>query len=123
MSLLYDLAAALWLGGAVWHAVRQYGRRLDDRDVIEAAPVFAGLFVLSTYVGLSVVLHSLGYDVVSLGPGFGVPESALVEWLWERGAHLALMTMTALFLVEYALWQAGRIEHEWRIVGGVDRWT
>jgi hypothetical protein len=123
MSLLVDIGGAVWLGGACWHAVRRYGARIDDRDVIEAAPVFGGLFVLAAYLGLSVGLHLAGVSIAEFGLGVGVPEPALVEWLWTRAAHLALVTMLALFVLEWALWQADRIRHEWRIVGGVERWT
>lgn len=123
MSLLVDVAGAIWFGGTCWHGVREYGARIDDRDVIEAAPVFAGLFVLAAYPAVSVSLHLVGIDVAELGLGLGIPESMLVEWLWTRGVQLALLTMTVLFGVEWTLWQADRITHEWRIVGGVERWT
>ena len=123
MSLLVDVAGAMWFGATCWHVVREYGARIDDRDVIEAAPVFAGLFVLAGYVALSVGLHLAGVNIAELGLAIGAPEPMLAEWLWTRGVHLALLTMTALFGLEWTLWQGDRITHEWRIIGGVDRWT
>jgi hypothetical protein len=123
MSLLVDVVGAIWFGGSCWHTVREYGARVDDRDVIEAAPVLGGLFVLAAYLAVSVGLHLAGVSIAELGLGLDAPEPMLVEWLWTRGVHLALLTMTALFLLEWTLWQADRITHEWRIVGGVERWT
>jgi len=131
MSVLFDAGATLWAGVATWYAVRSYGHRLEDREVVESAPVFGGFFAFALYLGVSAALYFAGVGVaqanfVVLAPAdavAAVPESRLAEFIWQRAAVLGLLTMTMLVVLEWALWQAGRIEHEWRIIGGVDRWT
>lgn len=95
------------VAGIVWHETRVYGRRIDDREYVEAAPVVAGATVL------------IGYTTVMLLTG---TREMLSFWDWwyalVRGSFFAIMTMTGLVGLEAILYDQGLIEHEWLLLPG-----
>lgn len=101
------------VGGVVWHETRVFGKRREDRDWIEAAPVVAGLVVAVGYV--------LGGELLMPVEQAGALASMSVWdvrlWTAKRAVLFGTMTMLVLLALEAALVDDGYIDHEWRLLG------
>lgn len=100
------------VGLLIWHETRILGDRRDDRDVIEAAPVVAGLCILVGYM--------LGGELTT-----PVTDPALLEtvgvwearrWTAATGVLWGTATTGMLLGLEAVLADQGRLDHEWRVL-------
>lgn len=107
------LLAACAVGLCCWDTIRQAGAQLEDRDVVEAAPVFSGVVIAVAYT-----VVALGLSGALAGDVRATPDSLLM-FVGENAILYGAATTIFLLSVEAVLWDEGRLpDHEWRLVGG-----
>jgi hypothetical protein len=105
------LAAQLTLGAAVWSSCQTIACVREDSEVAEAGPVFAALAAAL----VSPVVYGVGVYRAGMWP---VPE-VVVETAAAKAALGLLFTLTAMLFVEWVLYDSGRIERDWLLLGSL----
>lgn len=103
-----ELVAAPIVGLLVWHETRVYGRRIDDKEWVEAAPVIAGVAIAIGF-GLSAEIDLL-QPVVYNG---ALDAWDIRKWAWGNGVMYGTITMMGLVLLEAVLHDEDKIEQDW----------
>ena len=103
------LAAQLVVGTAVWSTAQTIARVREDQEIAEAGPIFAA--------AVAALVPVVVYGIGLWRSGFQTVPQVVVETAAAKAAIGLLFVLSLTLFIEWVLYDSGRIERDWLLLG------